>query len=98
MSRIQIVRIVLVLLVAAALAAPPAWSQPAERPDGFAARIAGAFASFGDFLAALWAEEGCILDPHGGCSGDTEGGDEASGATTQGEEGCIIDPHGGCRG
>lgn len=110
MSRTHCARIVFVLLVAAALAAPPAWGQPVERPDGFAARISGAFASFGDLLAALWAEAGCIADPHGGCSVDSEeaptgdagcgldphGCTDGFGETAEGDIGCIADPHGGC--
>ncbi|HEX7183458.1 MAG TPA: hypothetical protein VF756_16615 [Thermoanaerobaculia bacterium] len=112
MSRIRYARIVLVLLVVAALAAPPAWSQPTERPDSLAARVSNAFAFLGDLLSALWAEEGCIADPHGGCAGsqgetptgdegcgiDPHGCSEGQGETPAGDEGCWIDPHGGCRG
>ena len=108
MSRTHCARIVFVLLVATALAAPPAWGQPMEGQDGFA-RISSAF---GNLFTYFWEEVGCIIDPYGGCSGDGEetptgdigcgidphGCPDGSGGTTQGDEGCGIDPHGGCHG
>ncbi|HEX7182016.1 MAG TPA: hypothetical protein VF756_09250 [Thermoanaerobaculia bacterium] len=108
MSRTHCARIVVVLLVAAALAAPPAWSQPMEEQDGFA-RISNAF---GNLFTYFWEEVGCIIDPHGGCSVDEEetptgdigcgldphGCTDDSGETTEGDIGCIADPHGGCGG
>lgn len=87
MSRCHRGRILLVLVVAAALVAPPAWALPRNshghsEPFDLLTRLWGAF-------TAIWAEAGCGADPHGGCSDGT--------STPPGtDEGCIIDPHGGC--
>lgn len=55
---------------------PPAWGATFERQADLLNRLWGT-------LTGIWAEAGCIIDPHGGC-----------GATP--DEGCILDPHGGC--
>lgn len=80
MSRSHLARVLFAVLILAALAAPPAWAAPRMATPGDA--LARLWAS----LTSLWAEAGCIIDPHGACS---------SGTTT--EAGCIADPHGGCR-
>ncbi|HEV7672595.1 MAG TPA: hypothetical protein VGS22_29095, partial [Thermoanaerobaculia bacterium] len=48
-------------------------------------------------LSAVWGEEGCIMDPNGGCR------ERSSVAPIEGRrqitanEGCIMDPDGKCR-
>lgn len=41
------------------------------------------FDMFWSFFRALWADEGCNADPHGGLTPTTDAG-------------CNADPHGGC--
>lgn len=60
-------------------------NQPAlATPGGGAFR----FTDWLEILTRLWADAGCILDPHGGCR-------DGNGALSR-EEGCILDPHGRC--
>ena len=46
------------------------------------------------FLTALWAKEGCAIDPNGRC---TPGSAVVPTVPGQGDEGCHIDPNGSCR-
>jgi hypothetical protein len=41
-------------------------------------------------LTRIWAANGCILDPHGGCVPDQ------GTAAPESDNGCRLDPHGGC--
>ena len=65
MSRSRKSLVVLVVMIAATLAAPTAWGAPRQASGERLATdlIARLWHSF----TALWAGEGCILDPHGGC-------------------------------
>jgi hypothetical protein len=101
-------RFLFVILTLAVLA-NPAWGTNFERQPLPAADLLGRLWSA---LTGIWAEAGCILDPHGGCGTSapvpgTDAGciiDPNGGcASVQTEppaprtdEGCIIDPHGGC--
>lgn len=81
-------RILLVALLLAAL------TVPCARAGGPAsARSGGAALSFVDLLnrawqglVSLWMDNGCGIDPHGGCT-----------AAPTVDNGCIIDPSGRCR-
>ncbi len=59
-------------------------------PPAHAASADGAvrWADWLGVLSRLWADAGCIIDPHGGCG-------EGAGAGS-GEAGCILDPGGRC--
>ncbi len=59
-------------------------------PPALAASGEGAFrfTAWLEVLTRLWADAGCILDPHGGCR-------DGNSAVPR-EEGCIIDPGGRC--
>ncbi len=85
MPRNHFARFSVILLVAAALAAPPAWAAPHRLAAGM--NPLDIFARVWDSLAAIWAEEGCNLDPHGGCW---------NGPAPTVDAGCNVDPHGGC--
>ncbi|HYU31134.1 MAG TPA: hypothetical protein VEW48_03145 [Thermoanaerobaculia bacterium] len=84
-----------VLLVAAVLLAP--WTAAAEPgawkdPSGTQAPW-GLLAQLWNAVAALWGDNGCSMDPNGGCAIDS-----ATPAPTENlDEGCKIDPFGGCR-
>lgn len=103
MSRRQAAHVFLGLSLAAFLSAPSVEAKsrrtPGEAlPSYPLTRLWDAItAVLGDAGLALhgWAtsplpisKEGCILDPHGGCT--------ANSAPTPSEAGCIADPHGGC--
>lgn len=91
MSRSVLSRLVCGLLVTILLALPIAAAEPA----GPAEPRASVLASLWSWLAELWSENGCYIDPDGRCNGGTSG---TPGEPAQLEEGCYIDPHGGCRG
>jgi hypothetical protein len=84
MNSSRTVRLFLVCLLAAALAVPSWGASPGGRPT----RSADPMARLWSALTAVWAEAGCWLDPHGGC---TAGSPEAAGK----DEGCWLDPNGG---
>ncbi len=85
MPRNHFARLSVILLVVAALAAPPAWGAP--RPPSGGIDPIGILAHVWSSLSALWSEEGCNADPHGGCG--------TSQLSTP-NAGCTLDPHGGC--
>jgi len=61
----------------------PGRSSPtAQASWGFLVELWGVFTN-------AWSENGCILDPNGGCSPRQ--------ATTDSDNGCGLDPSGGCR-
>lgn len=82
---------------------PPAWGGTFERQADLLNRL-------WETLTGIWAEAGCILDPHGGCGTtpdagcilDPNGGGcsavqtEPPATAPRAAEGCIIDPNGGC--
>jgi len=84
MRRSRTCRFVFVVFLLAALV-HPAWGASPERQARPAADLLGRLWSA---LTGIWAEAGCIADPHGGC-----GSTFAAPGT---DEGCIIDPNGGC--
>jgi hypothetical protein len=84
MSHRRLARILLVFLVATLLCAPT-WAMPGRSSSE--ARLFDVLARLWGSLTAGWSEEGCMIDPHGGCT-------EASAPTT--DSGCKIDPYGGC--
>jgi hypothetical protein len=77
-------RFAFVLVLGLLLTAPPSWAGgPSTRhaaPDGLT--------RFWSLLTGLWADAGCIIDPHGCVTG------QAPAALPQLDEGCAIDPHG----
>ena len=85
MPRSHFARVLLILLVVGAVAAPSAWAAPHRLSTEIAAF--DIFARLWDSLTAIWEEAGCTLDPHGGCGTDQP-------PTT--DAGCGLDPHGGC--
>lgn len=85
MPRNHFARLSVILLVVAALAAPPAWGAAHRLSGGF--DPLGIFAHVWSTLSAIWAEAGCNADPHGGCG---------SGQLPTTDAGCHLDPHGGC--
>jgi hypothetical protein len=89
LSRI-LIPVLLVLIVSLVVSVPFA---RAGEPASPRARGAAGFSSLADLLGrawgslvGLWMENGCILDPHGGCA-----------AAPASENGCGADPSGGCR-
>jgi hypothetical protein len=98
MSRFHRARlvVVLILFLAAVSGALPA---RAETPETGREEPVAVWTQFVDLLASLWqtagtavretsfAEEGCRIDPHGGCG---------SQPVIEADAGCRIDPHGGC--
>ena len=90
MFRSTCARLLLILLVVAAVATPAAWGSPRH----LAGEIAppDIFARFWNALTAIWGEAGCGLDPHGGCA--TAASETPAPPTA--DAGCMIDPHGGC--
>lgn len=104
MPRSRLVRSLLVLLVAAALCTTSAWAAPSRELHTF-----DILARLWSTVSALWSDEGCNGDPHGGCAVpspsagcniDPHGGcaveEEAPPLQPTTDEGCKIDPHGGC--
>lgn len=85
MSRVRFCCLVCVLVLTMLPALPP----PAAAQAGPGGAVSGAFAGFWSWLAAVWAEGGCILDPSGSCAPEAP--------ANQIDGGCYIDPHGGCR-
>ncbi len=85
MNSSRTARLFLVCLLAAALAVPARGASPM----GGNAPANDLLSRLWSTLIAVWAEAGCGIDPHGGC---TAGFPEAAGK----DEGCGIDPHGGC--
>lgn len=94
------------LLLAALLAAP--WVSLAE-PRLAAASPAplDLLSRLWSFLASLWSETGCQIDPNGCAQGAAEQGDEGcrldpngcrQGTTQQVDEGCHLDPDGCANG
>jgi hypothetical protein len=110
MSRSRLVRVLLVLLIAASLCTP-AWAVPGR----FSSETSffNVLARLWDSLTTVWSEEGCGIDPNGGCgtgqpptsdegcNGDPNGGcaaaeGEAPIPPPTADSGCKLDPHGGC--
>jgi hypothetical protein len=93
-------RFALVLVLGLLLTAPPSWA------GGPASRHAApeALTRLWSLLTGVWADAGCIIDPHGcflpqgdaGCGIDPHGCSpgQSPAALPQIDEGCIIDPHG----
>jgi hypothetical protein len=84
--------ILFVLLLAVTLCTTTAWgaqSRSSSEPSPFEilARVWEAF-------TAIWSEEGCMLDPHGGRAA-AQAEEPIPPPTT--DEGCMIDPQGGCK-
>ncbi len=75
----------LVCLLALTLTTP-AWGAS---PNGESGRLTDPLARLWNALTAFWAEEGCWIDPHGGCTTNSPQAPSA-------DAGCWLDPHGGC--
>ena len=95
MSRSVLSRLVCGLLVTILSALPLAAAEPAgpaaPRAEGFAAGLS----SLWSWLAKIWSENGCYIDPHGSCHASVSG---TPSAPDHLDGGCYIDPHGGCNG
>ncbi len=74
-----------VFLLAATLAMPLA-AEPRVRTEREPGAVWGLLAEIWNQLTAVWEENGCSIDPYGGC-GTTVPSVDA---------GCKIDPFGGC--
>lgn len=81
-------KIVLCFLLVTVLAVP--WASAAEPP---AQRSSDLLHRAWSFLLSLWSEEGCHIDPSGGCSNRASAPPLPA---VQTETGCHIDPSGGC--
>jgi hypothetical protein len=91
--------VLLLLLILALFATSGAWaaSSPVrnERPSRVAAYDPASFLGrTWNLLAALWAKEGCQIDPDGRCV--PHSAPAATVTTTQTDTGCQIDPDGRC--
>ncbi len=75
------------LLVLFAILALP-WVSAAD-PRQEEASASSVFEQIWSFLTSLWSEEGCRIDPSGGCAPEPTPTDET-------DSGCRIDPSGGC--
>jgi hypothetical protein len=84
MSRSRLVPVLLVLLIAASLCTP-AWAAPGRSSSEI--HLFNVLARLWGSLTAVWSEEGCGIDPNGGCG---------TGQPPTTDSGCKLDPHGGC--
>lgn len=105
--RIFMTALVLLLLTVPSVRALEPGSHRVEA-TGFS--VIDLFSRAWEGLISLWMENGCIIDPNGGCAtgqaeaprtdngciADPNGGC-ATGLAPQAENGCIIDPDGRCR-
>ena len=93
-------RLSVLLLLVLALTAPRAMAagqsrgmrQPEVTVRAVPADLLGRLWSF---LANVWRNSGCYIDPSGLCAPRLA---TPPVPTTQGDEGCYIDPNGRCRG
>lgn len=86
-------RKIAVLLLGAVLVAP--WVSAESRQENASRRPVEAwnlFARLWGALTAIWSENGCSIDPDGGCAGATG----TSSTNEAQDEGCTIDPDGRC--
>ena len=98
----------LLILLVMVTFTPAAWAAPLRE----ARKTGSLFAYLWETLVAIWAPEGCGIDPHGnctadktprvdeGCALDPHGNcaiDQEEAPAPKADEGCMIDPHGGCR-
>lgn len=83
-SRSRLACALLILLLAV-----PSWAAPVREARG--ADPLSLFARLWETIVEIWepSEEGCMIDPHGGCRPPAP-------APTS-DEGCGMDPHGGCK-
>jgi hypothetical protein len=106
--RFSVRRLVCVLVLATFSALPPA----AAAQSGPAETVSGAFAGLWSWLAEIWTQGGCFIDPDGGCAPEAPASSEIDGGcildpdgrcapeapASEIDAGCLIDPNGGCRG
>jgi hypothetical protein len=85
MPRSLVVRASALFVLSLLLAAP--WSA-AEPRENRGPASPPALSQLWSQLTALWADIGCVIDPHGGCRDSTG---------SQIDIGCVIDPGGVCR-
>jgi hypothetical protein len=89
MSRSVLSRLVCGLFLTILSALPLAAAEPAGPATPRAGRL---LSSLWSWLAELWREEGCYIDPYG-CPGSTS---STPSEPAENENGCYIDPSGGC--
>ncbi|HEV2846395.1 MAG TPA: hypothetical protein VG477_16185 [Thermoanaerobaculia bacterium] len=92
MSRISLPKLVLVVVLATALAAPSAGWSAGRRFSGDSTWVRGSVTAnplvmLWSYLVGLWGKAGCGLDPNGQCT-------TVPNTTTK--NGCGLDPHGAC--
>jgi hypothetical protein len=92
MSRISLPKLVLVLVLATALAAPSAGWSAGRRFSGDSTWVRGSVTAnplvmLWSYLVGLWGKEGCGLDPSGMCK-------TILGPSKSSDAGCGIDPSG----
>jgi hypothetical protein len=92
MSRFPWYRILMTALVLLVLTVPTARAlEPGSSRTGEAAGFSmiDLFGRAWEGLVSLWMENGCIIDPNGGCAA-------GSADAPRTDNGCGIDPNGGC--
>jgi hypothetical protein len=79
----------LLLVFILLLAAPVAQAAERGAHESPVAGMSGLIVQAWDFLTRIWAENGCRLDPSGGCAPEPT-------AEAETDNGCRLDPNGGC--
>lgn len=95
MPRFSLSRLLCGLLVMVLLAAPLAAAEPARPAEPLAGGLSAGLSSLWSWLAGLWGDEGCYIDPSGGCRDSMRG---APSVPAENKNGCYIDPDGRCHG
>jgi hypothetical protein len=81
--------LILLMTVPSVQAAGPREEVNAGRSGPTAPVSWGVLVELWDVLSSAWSDNGCWVDPSGGCS--------PSQATAGSDNGCLVDPSGGCR-
>jgi hypothetical protein len=87
-ARSVLLVLILLMTVPSVQAAGPREEVNAGRSGPTALVSWGVLGELWDVLSSAWSENGCWLDPSGGCS--------PSQATADSDNGCRLDPSGGC--
>jgi hypothetical protein len=89
MLNAPMVRKVTVLLLLAVLAAPWASAAASQQTDARPVKVSPLelLSRFWTFVTSVWSDEGCRIDPNGGCVPEPQ---------EEPDTGCRIDPNGGC--
>ena len=85
MVRSYLPKAALLLVLILLLATPVAQAAERGTPKSPVAGLPGLIVQAWDFLTRIWAENGCGIDPSGGCAPEPTA-----------DNGCRIDPDGRC--